>query len=158
MRESNFAFPAQNRAAVCISSQLYDRRGAPFPDLFAYIGQITQTWWGGQCSARHQFPTPAIQLPYPPHLPHLNLTSNTRDHGHGRRPRAPSTHAARLLHLPSASREPGPALRPPTAQLPPTKAGADADPKAVRQARRLPLLARVPVHRQHRRPRQRAHS
>ena len=28
MRESNFAFPAQNRAAVCISSQLYDRRGA----------------------------------------------------------------------------------------------------------------------------------
>lgn len=29
MRESNFAFPAQNRAAVCISSQLYDRRGAP---------------------------------------------------------------------------------------------------------------------------------
>lgn len=27
MRESNFAFPAQNRASVCISSQLYDRRG-----------------------------------------------------------------------------------------------------------------------------------
>jgi hypothetical protein len=27
MRESNFAFPAQNRACVCISSQLYDRRG-----------------------------------------------------------------------------------------------------------------------------------
>ncbi|EJF55994.1 hypothetical protein BD309DRAFT_973691 [Dichomitus squalens] len=26
MRESNFAFPAQNRACVCISSQLYDRR------------------------------------------------------------------------------------------------------------------------------------
>ncbi|ETW82563.1 hypothetical protein HETIRDRAFT_382653, partial [Heterobasidion irregulare TC 32-1] len=26
MRESNFAFPAQNRASVCISSQLYDRR------------------------------------------------------------------------------------------------------------------------------------
>lgn len=27
MREANFAFPAQNRACVCISSQLYDRRG-----------------------------------------------------------------------------------------------------------------------------------
>lgn len=27
MRESSFAFPAQNRACVCISSQLYDRRG-----------------------------------------------------------------------------------------------------------------------------------
>ena len=27
MRESNFAFPAQNRACVCITSQLYDRRG-----------------------------------------------------------------------------------------------------------------------------------
>ncbi|THH11760.1 hypothetical protein EW146_g7931, partial [Bondarzewia mesenterica] len=26
MRESNFAFPLQNRASVCISSQLYDRR------------------------------------------------------------------------------------------------------------------------------------
>lgn len=34
MRESNFAFPAQNRAAVCISSQLYDRRGAPFALYF----------------------------------------------------------------------------------------------------------------------------
>lgn len=34
MRESNFAFPAQNRAAVCISSQLYDRRGAPLALLF----------------------------------------------------------------------------------------------------------------------------
>jgi hypothetical protein len=27
MRESNFAFPAQNRACVCITAQLYDRRG-----------------------------------------------------------------------------------------------------------------------------------
>ncbi len=27
MRESNFSFPAQNRACVTISSQLYDRRG-----------------------------------------------------------------------------------------------------------------------------------
>ena len=31
MRESNFAFPAQNRACVCISSQLYDRRGTSIP-------------------------------------------------------------------------------------------------------------------------------
>ena len=36
MRESNFAFPAQNRAAVCISSQLYDRRGAPFALHFVH--------------------------------------------------------------------------------------------------------------------------
>lgn len=27
MRESNYAFPAQNKACVCITSQLYDRRG-----------------------------------------------------------------------------------------------------------------------------------
>jgi hypothetical protein len=27
MRESNFAFPTQNKACVCITSQLYDRRG-----------------------------------------------------------------------------------------------------------------------------------
>jgi hypothetical protein len=40
MRESNFAFPAQNRAAVCISSQLYDRRGAPFRALFHSEGSI----------------------------------------------------------------------------------------------------------------------
>ena len=33
MREANFAFPAQNRACVCISSQLYDRRGLLFPFL-----------------------------------------------------------------------------------------------------------------------------
>jgi hypothetical protein len=37
MRESNFAFPAQNRAAVCISSQLYDRRGAPFRALSSFL-------------------------------------------------------------------------------------------------------------------------
>ena len=34
MRESNFAFPAQNRACVCISSQLYDRRGESVTLLF----------------------------------------------------------------------------------------------------------------------------
>jgi hypothetical protein len=34
-RESNFAFPAQNRAAVCISSELYDRHGAPLALLFS---------------------------------------------------------------------------------------------------------------------------
>lgn len=33
MREANFAFPAQNRACVCISSQLYDRRGLFSPPL-----------------------------------------------------------------------------------------------------------------------------
>jgi hypothetical protein len=36
MRESNFAFPGQNRASVCISSQLYDRRGL-FYFLYIFI-------------------------------------------------------------------------------------------------------------------------
>jgi hypothetical protein len=59
--------------------------------------------WGGKCSARHQFATPTIQLPYPSHLPYLNLAPNTRDHGHGWRPRASRTHATRFLYFPSAS-------------------------------------------------------
>ena len=39
MRESNFAFPAQNKACVCITSQLYDRRGTflLFPSEFQLI-------------------------------------------------------------------------------------------------------------------------
>ncbi|KAI0058792.1 hypothetical protein BV25DRAFT_1810294 [Artomyces pyxidatus] len=44
MRESNFAFPAQNRASVCISSQLYDRRAldtnSPLP-LFNSLTHLT---------------------------------------------------------------------------------------------------------------------
>ncbi|KAI9507871.1 hypothetical protein F5148DRAFT_1201335 [Russula earlei] len=44
MRESNFTFPAQNRAAVCISSQLYDRRAldtnSPLP-LFNSLTHLT---------------------------------------------------------------------------------------------------------------------
>ncbi|ORY82999.1 hypothetical protein BCR35DRAFT_303673 [Leucosporidium creatinivorum] len=32
MRESNFNLPAQNRACVCISQALYDRRGEPSLD------------------------------------------------------------------------------------------------------------------------------
>ncbi|KAH7926352.1 hypothetical protein BV22DRAFT_1087158 [Leucogyrophana mollusca] len=44
MRESNFAFPAQNRACVCISSQLYDRRAldttSPLP-LFNSLHHLT---------------------------------------------------------------------------------------------------------------------
>ena len=37
MRESNFAFPTQNRASVCISLQLYNRRGAPFFSPFVFV-------------------------------------------------------------------------------------------------------------------------
>lgn len=39
MRESSFAFPGQNRACVCISSQLYDRRGlfSVSPDFLKLI-------------------------------------------------------------------------------------------------------------------------
>ncbi|KAF9446068.1 hypothetical protein P691DRAFT_777117 [Macrolepiota fuliginosa MF-IS2] len=44
MRESNFAFPAQNKACVCITSQLYDRRAldttAPLP-LFNSLTHLT---------------------------------------------------------------------------------------------------------------------
>ncbi|KIY69294.1 hypothetical protein CYLTODRAFT_372850 [Cylindrobasidium torrendii FP15055 ss-10] len=44
MRESNFAFPAQNKACVCISSQLYDRRAldtsSPLP-IFNSLSQLT---------------------------------------------------------------------------------------------------------------------
>ncbi|KZT31909.1 hypothetical protein SISSUDRAFT_1133444 [Sistotremastrum suecicum HHB10207 ss-3] len=44
MRESNFAFPAQNKACVCISSQLYDRRAldtnSPLP-LFNSLTHLT---------------------------------------------------------------------------------------------------------------------
>ncbi|EIW84287.1 hypothetical protein CONPUDRAFT_135786 [Coniophora puteana RWD-64-598 SS2] len=44
MRESNFAFPAQNRASVCITSQLYDRRAldtvSPLP-LFNSLHHLT---------------------------------------------------------------------------------------------------------------------
>ncbi|KAI0701228.1 hypothetical protein BC835DRAFT_1501882 [Cytidiella melzeri] len=44
MRESNFAFPAQNRACVCITSQLYDRRAldtnAPLP-LYNSLSHLT---------------------------------------------------------------------------------------------------------------------
>lgn len=44
MRESNFAFPAQNKACVCISSQLYDRRAldtlTPLP-LFNSLTHLT---------------------------------------------------------------------------------------------------------------------
>ncbi|EJD06317.1 uncharacterized protein FOMMEDRAFT_138352 [Fomitiporia mediterranea MF3/22] len=49
MRESNFAFPAQNRACVCISSQLYDRRAldtnSPLPLLnsLTHLTYLTST-------------------------------------------------------------------------------------------------------------------
>ncbi len=47
MRESNFAFPAQNRAAVCISSQLYDRRGAPpCASLFCLVESLNINFGG----------------------------------------------------------------------------------------------------------------
>ncbi|OCB89318.1 hypothetical protein A7U60_g3519 [Sanghuangporus baumii] len=49
MRESNFAFPAQNRACVCITSQLYDRRAldtnSPLPLLnsLTHLTYLTST-------------------------------------------------------------------------------------------------------------------
>ncbi|THH31219.1 hypothetical protein EUX98_g2970 [Antrodiella citrinella] len=49
MRESNFAFPAQNRACVCITSQLYDRRAldtnSPLPlfNSLTHLSYLTST-------------------------------------------------------------------------------------------------------------------
>ncbi|PCH42702.1 hypothetical protein WOLCODRAFT_132497 [Wolfiporia cocos MD-104 SS10] len=49
MRESNFAFPAQNRACVCISSQLYDRRALdtnsslPLFNSLTHLAYLTST-------------------------------------------------------------------------------------------------------------------
>ncbi|KAI5115212.1 hypothetical protein M0805_003567 [Coniferiporia weirii] len=49
MRESNFAFPAQNRECVCITSQLYDRRAldtsSPLPLLnsLTHLTYLTST-------------------------------------------------------------------------------------------------------------------
>lgn len=37
MRESNFAFPPQNRACVCITSQLYDRRGRSSATVLVHL-------------------------------------------------------------------------------------------------------------------------
>src|SRR5712671_1093909 len=44
MHETSFAFPAQNRAAVCISSQLYDQHGALFVILFRTLSNQISTW------------------------------------------------------------------------------------------------------------------
>ncbi|KAK7035485.1 hypothetical protein VNI00_011778 [Paramarasmius palmivorus] len=49
MRESNFAFPAQNKACVCITSQLYDRRAldttSPLPlfNSLTHLAYLTST-------------------------------------------------------------------------------------------------------------------
>ncbi|KAF9016140.1 hypothetical protein BDZ89DRAFT_1166425 [Hymenopellis radicata] len=42
MRESNFAFPAQNKACVCISSQLYDRRALDTSSSLPLFNSLTQ--------------------------------------------------------------------------------------------------------------------
>lgn len=41
MRESNFAFPAQNRACVCITSQLYDRRALDTTSPLPLVNSLT---------------------------------------------------------------------------------------------------------------------
>ncbi|KIY45378.1 hypothetical protein FISHEDRAFT_24821, partial [Fistulina hepatica ATCC 64428] len=49
MRESNFAFPAQNKACVCISNQLYDRRALdtssslPLHNSLQHLTYLTST-------------------------------------------------------------------------------------------------------------------
>ncbi|KAG8726738.1 hypothetical protein FRC11_014579, partial [Ceratobasidium sp. 423] len=41
MRESNFAFPPQNRACVCITSQLYDRRALDATSALPLYNSLT---------------------------------------------------------------------------------------------------------------------
>ncbi|CAJ0907014.1 12321_t:CDS:2 [Entrophospora sp. SA101] len=41
MRESNFAFPSQNRASVCITSALYDRRALDCTAILPLINSLT---------------------------------------------------------------------------------------------------------------------
>ncbi|KAJ7098399.1 hypothetical protein C8R44DRAFT_642859 [Mycena epipterygia] len=41
MRESNFAFPAQNKACVCITSQLYDRRALDTSSALPLFNSLT---------------------------------------------------------------------------------------------------------------------
>ncbi|KZT58130.1 hypothetical protein CALCODRAFT_412957, partial [Calocera cornea HHB12733] len=41
MRESNFSFPSQNRACVCITSQLYDRRALDTNAALPLLNSLT---------------------------------------------------------------------------------------------------------------------
>ncbi|KAF9917677.1 hypothetical protein BX616_000251 [Lobosporangium transversale] len=41
MREPNFSFPSQNRAAICISSSMYDRRALDCTDYIPLINTLT---------------------------------------------------------------------------------------------------------------------
>ena len=69
MRESNFAFPAQNRACVCITSQLYDRRGA---FLFSFVARPRLNTLP-RCSAGYQCLSAAFQFLDTSYVPHLHL-------------------------------------------------------------------------------------
>ena len=57
MRESNFAFPAQNKACVCITSQLYYWRGMSF-----FLS--SQFFYDFFISFGHDFAIAAIQFAY----------------------------------------------------------------------------------------------
>ena len=120
MRESNFAFPAQNKACVCITSQLYDRRGAFCPFLFSSLQFQTNCY---SYSTGHHRSAATVQLVDASDVSNLDLAAHPRDHDHGRRPRAARAHPARVLHLPPTPREPCHALRIDT----PVRAAAQAD-------------------------------
>lgn len=68
MRESNFNFPAQNRACVCISQALYDRRGEPLAVVVVWVSRAAEgglwrirgrLWEAGAAGEQRGFP----QLP-----------------------------------------------------------------------------------------------
>lgn len=150
MRESNFAFPAQNKACVCISSQLYDRRGT-FYRLIVFCILSSLLYSTGHADA-----TATVQLTHPPNLPNLNLPAHPRNNDDGRRPRTPRPHPARVLHLPTTARKPFLTLRPHPPQLPPAQTPARAQPELIRQARSVQVLTRLSVRCEHRREGQRA--
>ena len=128
MRESNFAFPAQNRACVCISSQLYDRRGA----LCAQNALRVACTEPCPLSTRHELVATPVQLAYPSRLSHFYLSPNTRDHDHGRRSRAARAHPPRLLHMSAIPRKSHDILRLVTTLCPPTETRTYAQPQVFR--------------------------
>lgn len=78
MRESNFYFPAHNKASVSITSALYDRRG---PSFCCSIKLITNQLTASLCLSSHRCNlTIAVTInTHPSFLSHFNLPSHQGD-------------------------------------------------------------------------------
>lgn len=129
--------------------------GLRYVQCFSYdlSGILTQALTRLFHSTRHHLTVATVQLAHPPYLPHLNITPDPRNHDRRRRARASRAPPSRLYPLATATDEPGPDLWPRTLLRPRSTAAPGAQPGVVRQARRVPFLARLPVRRQHRRAR-----